>query len=360
MTAPSPRHISLGEWNRTLLHRQHLLRRVDEDAIEVIDRCVGLQSQDPRAAHYGLWSRIADYDPHELDELLTSREVVRMSGLRGTVFLADAIDSRWIRELAQPIYDAALGTHARRLVAAAPAEVIAVAETLLRGTELAVGELSAALQERWPDEPAATLTAVARFGLELVQVPPRGLWGSGSGGAVRYRLLDDWVEPAAAAVTGDDAVRDLIRLYLRGFGPSTANGVQSWSGLRGLTAHLDAMVDDWELVEYVGPYGEKLYDLDGLDIVAADEPAPARLIAPYDNVIFARADRLRIADPEIYAHTVTPNGRSPGFVLAHGRLAGTWRVAAQREVVIDYLVDVDADARAELALEVEALESLLR
>ena len=87
------------QWNRTLLQRQHLLDRVDEDAIEVLDRCVGLQSQDPRAAFFGLHSRIEGFDPAELDDLLTEREVVRMALLRSTVFLVDAQDARWILSL---------------------------------------------------------------------------------------------------------------------------------------------------------------------------------------------------------------------------------------------------------------------
>lgn len=55
--------ISLRQWSRTLLERQHLIERVDEDAVEVVDRCVGLQSQDPQAAFYALASRIEDFDP---------------------------------------------------------------------------------------------------------------------------------------------------------------------------------------------------------------------------------------------------------------------------------------------------------
>ena len=93
--------ISLRQWNRTLLQRQHLLERVDEDVLDVLDRCVGLQSQDPKVAFFGLWSRIADFDPADLDELMTGREVVRMALLRSTVFLMDAEDARWVRPLAQ-------------------------------------------------------------------------------------------------------------------------------------------------------------------------------------------------------------------------------------------------------------------
>lgn len=94
--------ISLRQWNRTLLERQHLIERVDEDAVEVVDRCVGLQSQDPQAAFYALASRIEDFDPAELDSLIQDRSMVRMALQWGTVFLMDALDARWIRALLSP------------------------------------------------------------------------------------------------------------------------------------------------------------------------------------------------------------------------------------------------------------------
>ncbi|GAB16827.1 hypothetical protein GOEFS_015_00240 [Gordonia effusa NBRC 100432] len=356
----APEQISLRQWNRTLLHRQHLLTRIDDDAIEVIDRCVGLQSQDPRAAHYGLASRITDYDPAELDDLLTSREVVRMVSLRSTVFLSDAADARWIRELAQPRINTEITqAHVPRLASADPADIAEQAREELVGQELSVRELGTRLQRRWPDEPASTLSGVARCALKLVQIPPRGLWASGGGQAVRYSLFDDWVGPGEPALIGDDAIRDLIRLYLRGFGPATVKGVQTWAAMTGLKPHMEAMLADWELIAYVGPNGEKLYDLDGLEIVDAETPAPARLVAPFDNVIAVQADRARIADPELYRKTITPNGRSPGFVLVDGRLAGIWTVSDGQRVRVDYLAEVSSAARREVDSEVKLLEALL-
>lgn len=355
-----PEQISLGQWNRTLLHRQHLLERIDDDPIEVIDRCVGLQSQDPRAAHYGLASRIDNYNPADLDELLTAREVVRMATLRSTVFLADAQDARWIRVAAQPRLDTEIAmAHRPRLTAADPAEIAVAAAELLAGQELSVAHLGKALQQQWPDEPASTLAAVARCALPLVQVPPRGLWASAGGGAVRYALLDDWIGVGEPAVVGEDAIRDLIRLYLRGFGPATVKGVQSWAAMTGLKRHLEAMLKDWELVSYRGPDGAILYDLDGLDIIDAEHPAPPRLVAPFDNILMAQADRIRVADVDVYRKTVTPNGRSPGFVFVDGRLAGTWTVVDGTRVELTYLVETGPDARRGVEEEVEMAEALL-
>ncbi|AZG46901.1 winged helix DNA-binding domain-containing protein [Gordonia insulae] len=345
--------ITTGQWNRTLLHRQHLLTRVDEDAIEVLDRCVGLQAQEPKAPFFGLWSRIKDFDPTELDELLTDREVVRIALLRSTIFLIDAEDARWLRPIAQPTLDTEVAIHERRLRGTRAHDVLAEATELLSGQAMSGAALGRELAQRHPDDIPSTLVAVARCGLPLVQIPPRGLWQGSA--APTYQLFDDWIGPGAPAVTGDEARKDLIRLYLRGFGPATVKGIQSWCGLTRLTSLVEEMESDWELVAMEGPAGEKLFDLDGLDIIDGDTPAPLRLIAPFDNVIVAQADRRRVADDDRYRSTITVNGRSPGFILVDGRLAGTWRLDHGR-VVTDMMTDLASGDRRDLDSEVQRLQ----
>lgn len=349
--------ITAAQWNRTLLHRQHLLQRADEDAIEVIDRCVGLQSQDPRAAFLGLWSRIDGFVPAELDRLLTEREVVRMVALRGTLFLLDGQDARWIRPLAAQALDVEVAAHSRRLGGADPDSVVRDAAEMLNGRTVTGAELGKALARRYAGAEPASLTALARCRLPLVQVPPRGLWHGSA--APAYRLLDDWIEPGEPALDGDEARRELIRLYLRGFGPATVGGIQTWSGIRGLRPLIEAMEADWELLRLTGPDGEELYDLEGLDVTDADVSAPPRLIAPFDHVLVANGDRRRIADDDAYRRTVTPNGRSPGFVLVEGRLAGTWRTVGDRDarrVELDMFGDVPRHARPGLDDEATRLQ----
>lgn len=351
------RPITLRQWNRTLLARQHLLDRVDEDAIEVLDRCVGMQSQDPRAAFFGLWSRVEGFEPSELDGLLTEREVVRIALLRSTVFLVDAEDARWIRPLAEPILRRELTeAHAPRLVGANPSQVLADAAELLTGRELGGADLGKQLAVRHPGENPATLTGIARCGLPLVQVPPRGLWRGR--GTPTYRLFDEWVGPGEPAVSGDDARADLIRLYLRGFGPATVKAIQTWAGITRLGPLIEKLEADWELVRLTGPHGETLYDLDGLGLADPDAPAPARLVAPFDHVIGVSADRVRVADPELFRRTVTRNGRSPGFVFADGFLAGTWHLDGD-DVRIEMLREITRAEQREVDAEVDRLREFL-
>ena len=352
------RRISLREWNRTLLSRQFLLERVDLPVLEVLDRCVGLQSQEPQAAFFGLWSRIEGFRPAELDHLMTERQVVRMASLRSTVFLMSTEDARWVRPVGQPALDGELAIHAKQLHGAEPDEIVQAGHALLTGTELSVRRLGQLLGASWPEERPSTLSAIVRAALPLVQVPPRGLWRRS--GATTYRLLDEWAPDAEPAITGHDALQQLIRLYLRGFGPATVNGIQTWARLTKLTRLVDAMVASGEIVRIEGPEEEKLFDLAGLEIVDGDAPAPVRLLAPFDNVVVAQADRRRIVDQEVFPHLVTANGQSPGFVLVDGRVVGAWKppgITSRTDVELEYLAPVTTRDRRLVAEELDRLNA---
>jgi hypothetical protein len=53
--------------NRSTLARQPLLQREPLDVGDAIRRVVGLQAQEPASPYIVLWSRVADFDPNDLD-----------------------------------------------------------------------------------------------------------------------------------------------------------------------------------------------------------------------------------------------------------------------------------------------------
>jgi hypothetical protein len=82
-------------------------------------------------------------------------------------------------------------------------------------------------------------------------------------------------------------------------------------------------------------------------------------VAPFDNIVLAQGnDRRRVIDDDVFKKTTTPNGRSPGFVLVDGRVAGIWnprKDGKQTTVEVEYLVDVSAADRRAVESEREQL-----
>jgi hypothetical protein len=81
------RPIKLSEraLNRALLARQLLLRRSSLTALAVVEHLVGLQAQTPNAPYIALWSRLTDFEPRVLTELIDDRQIVRIALMRSTI-----------------------------------------------------------------------------------------------------------------------------------------------------------------------------------------------------------------------------------------------------------------------------------
>src|SRR5215471_19337942 len=223
MTGPELDHRAL---NRALLARQMLLCRVaapaaagrDHRVLAAVEQLAGLQAQAPLPPYFGLWSRLADFQPAELAELITSRRVVRIALMRGTIHAVSAADCLAMRPLIQPVLDRGLRTNfGRQLVGVDLASLAAAGRELVDAAPLTFGEIGTRLAERWPAAAPAALAQGVRAMVPLVQVPPRGIWGKS--GTARHTSAEAWLgEPLDQRATPDW----LIRRYLAAFGPATA------------------------------------------------------------------------------------------------------------------------------------------
>ena len=148
-------------------------------AREAVRHLAGLQAQAPLAPYVGLWTRLAGFGHQELKDLLTERAVVRAHLMRNTVHLLTAEDFVSFRPLYQPLMDRGLaGNFGRNLGGVDLAELQATAAALLSREALTRAQLGRRLAVRWPDHNPASLAYAATHLLHLVQVLPRGLWGS--------------------------------------------------------------------------------------------------------------------------------------------------------------------------------------
>src|SRR6476619_1615838 len=94
--------LSTARLNRALLARQLLLRRRRITVLDAVEHLVGIQSQAPRAAYVGLWTRVAGFRPEALERLMLERAVVRVALMRSTIHLVSARGCLALRERVQP------------------------------------------------------------------------------------------------------------------------------------------------------------------------------------------------------------------------------------------------------------------
>jgi hypothetical protein len=338
---------------RALLERQLLLRRADAPVRDVVEHLVGLQAQAPMPPYYGLWSRLEGFDPHELGRMLTDGEVVRLTLMRGTVHLVTADDALRLRPLVQVVAERGHnGTFGRRMGGADPAALAATVRALLVDGALTARELGRLLVARGIGEDVEAIGNAARVYAALVQVPPRGVWGSG--GQARYATIESWT---GRELDPGPSIDDVVRRYLRAFGPASVMDMQSWSGLTRLREAFERLRP--RLVTFRDEDGRELFDLPDAPRPDADVEAPVRLLGEYDNVLLGHADRRRIIPEDFPWAAVLAEGRFAGTLLVDGVLRATWRIEREDRrratLVIRPYPELSTSERDEVAAEAERM-----
>lgn len=318
----------------------------------MVEHLVGLQAQDTLPPYVGLWSRLERFEPGDLSTLLLDRHVSRIVVMRGTIHLVTAGDCLGLRPALQPTLERLMrgAVFVRHCEDLCREDLVTAAAEVLGPEPVDAGELGAALAERFPGHEPRHIANTVRLLLPLVQAPPRGVWSRSGGPA--YVHAETWHGAAADPLPAEE----MVRRYLRAFGPATAADITTWSGMTGVRPVLDRMRE--ELVHHTDERGRQLVDLPGLTTAEEDRPAPVRLLGKYDNVWLSHADRTRISEPEKRQRWMGRNGGTGNVVLVDGRLEGLWH-RRDGAVEVELFRRLTRAERAELDEEVARLEDFL-
>lgn len=312
--------------NRATLARQLLLERAPLSAPEGVRRVVALQAQHPASPYVALWNRLTDLAPAELDAAFAERTVVKATLMRITLHAVHAGDYPAFRAAMQPtLYASRLGP--RFAVAGlTPADAEELVPELLA---FARSPRTSAQMRAWAEE---------RLGAERKE---GGWWGlkayaplhhAPTGPPWSFGHRPSFVAASGPAPTGRvmdaQALRTLILRCVTGFGPVSVADVAQFAMVRRgpVRAALQAMGDTVEQLQ--GPDGGVLFDLPGAPRPPADTPAPPRLMAMWDSVLLAYADRGRLIPPAYRPLVIRRNGDVLPTLLVDGYVAGVWRPTA--------------------------------
>jgi Winged helix DNA-binding domain len=341
---PSPPVLSMLRLNRALLARQLLLRRRRISTLDAVEHLVGIQSQSPRAAYVGLWTRVAGFRPEALERLMLERSVVRVALMRSTIHLVSARDCLALRELVQPaIGRPSRHSAARRAAGIDDDELAKAGRALLEAEPRTFKDLGALLKERWPTCDADALAMGVRETVPLVQIPPRGLWHRG--GVPSHAAAEAWltdVRPARLSMS------ELVHRYLAAYGPASVLDAQTFTGVTGLREVFDGLRPG--LRTFHDENRGELFDLANAPRPTGRARAPVRFLPEFDNILLSHARRERILPEGTMSLLVLGNGLRPAF-LVDGFVAGTWKLRTARRsttLEVEPFAPLPAAARREL------------
>jgi hypothetical protein len=363
---------------RARLARRHFLTR-DAPSASIPDltgSLIGWHATDPATPYLSLWARLPGFTVADLDaELYERRSLVKQLAMRRTLWVVAAPHL----EMVQPgASDRVADTERRRLIA--DVEKAGVSDDGARWLDTACAhvltylgdhshansrELRAAIPElagtydpapgkRWggttPLAPRV-LTVLAVRG-DIVRGPNEGSWTTS-----RHRWVGtaDWLGSPVTTMPTDAARAELVRAWLRAFGPAPVTDIKWWFGstLTAVRAALSAV--DAVTVDVHGSPGYALPD----DLEPEPNPAPwAALLPGLDVTIMGWSERDWYLG-EHRGQLFDSNGNAGPTAWWNGRVVGGWYQDTDARVQLQLLEDPGAGARKTLLRKADELTQWL-
>ena len=363
MTATSRAHdpkpvarLSVGQVLAWRMRRQLLHPVGSLGVVDTVEAMVGAQAQVQSSAELGIALRRRNATVGEAAAAIADRTLMRTWAMRGTLHMVATRDVRWMVSLLGPVF-AAKGRRRREQLglddATCERALTALASILAGSAQLTRAELVTRLAaEGIPidprtQQPPHLLGYAANRGL-ICRGPDR------PGEEPAYVLLDDWA-PDAPSLGRDEALAELARRYLGGFGPAAPADFAAWSGLPAPDGRRAWALIAGELSQ-VTASGERLSALAGGDEGPAQAGPAPRLLGHFDPYLLGYRDRGLVLDPRYTRRIQAGGGFIQPAVIVDGRVAGTWRLArdARRgtaRITVEPFTALPEASRAGLAAE---------
>jgi hypothetical protein len=325
----------------------HLDRRLPPGSLLEAAAACGVQDSPPGSAALALHARVGELAPADVDRALAQdRTLLAVWSLRLAPCLVPTVDTAVFTagvlpgdeaslRAAMPGPAAALGRVGVTLTEAVEATVAAARE-VLDGRELTKGELSGEVSSRLPDAltpwcepcqahhvPETVFRALGPHGVACLA--PR------TGNTAVLVRTDQWLDAATPAARDPELARaELVRHYLRCYGPSTPGHLAKWAGIGSADARRSWRLVEPELAEVTLEGGGRawLLEADGARLASPPAARGVRLLPPSDPYLALRDRDTLLPDRALQRRVWRPIG-SPGVVLLDGRMVGTWRPRKQ-------------------------------
>lgn len=321
-----------------------------KDPVEVAERLLAVQGQDPRGARLAVRARTRGLTAADVDRALTEERSLLITWLnRGTLHLVRSEDYPWLQALTTPPL---LTSCARRLrqEGVPPEEGDRAVATIERALADEGPLTRLELRDRLQAAGAPTDGQALLHLLFLAAVRGIVVRGPMVGKQHAYVLVRDWLGQPRP-VERELALAELARRYLVGHAPASDRDLARWAGLplRDARAGLGAIASELEEVD------GGLVRLRRRRPPKAEIPPP-RLLGAFDPVLLGWTSREAI----IGEHTslVTRNGIFHPFALVGGRAVARWRWL-KGEVVLEPFEKIPGPALATLGNEAADVERFL-
>jgi DNA glycosylase AlkZ-like len=345
--------------------------------VESVSRdLVGLHSSDAASVYLAATARVPDFSSEQLERALyDERTLARVLGMRRTMFvvpinLVPVIHAACTRDLSKRerrrtirfIENAGIAKDGGRWLRKIETATLQLLQARGKASAAELSTEIPALRKKIPvgagtkwegtiGVSTRVLFLLANDG-KIVRTRPRGTWLSTQ---YQWAPLDSWLGIDIDELDTESARKQLVRLWLRSYGPGTFTDLKWWTGWNATHAsHALAGAGAVE-IDLVTGTGYLLQDDHGPETIA---PSSAALLPSLDPTTMGWSEREWYLGAH-RARIFDRNGNAGPTVWWEGRIVGGWAQRPDGEVVFRLLEDVGSDARAAIEQKAQELGSWL-
>lgn len=368
------------------LASQNLARRLPPGSLLEAAAACGIQNSPPGSAALALKARVRDLAPAEIDRALECEKMLLQArSLRGAPFLFPTRDAHvfttgLLPEDEESLRFFILGSGpALDQVGISATEVVELTSVALldalNGRVLTFRQLSTELTERvshqlssqqlaswqlpsWYAPNQSLGEALVHFALYPIALKGLFCFAPREGNEASFVRTDQWLGKSLPRTEPDRARAELVRRYLRCYGPTTVDHFGEWAGIAPAAANRAWKLIESELVEVdFGGRRTWLHERDLADFESPPTPTEVRLLPPHDPYLLQRDRETLLRDRALHRQ-IWRRGGNPGVVLVDGRIAAMWRLQKKSKrltVAVESFAALTPRTRAEIAAEASLL-----
>lgn len=303
------------------LYNQQLSQPLFKQPGELVHWMGAVQAQDYLGAKWSIGLRLPGSTDEDIEQAVTSGEIIRTWGLRGTWHWMAPADVHWMLRLVSPRIQQKYAPYLKQesLDAAKVKKSNKVlVKALQDGQALTRGELAGILKKNG--------IKASNYGIghlllhasqeQLICMGPR------RGKQLTHVLLEDWI-PKDKRWEPVDPLAELALRYFTSHGPATTKDFIWWAGLTQAEARkgIEPLKDKLESVEVGG-----ITYLMPPDGPALKKKAPIHLLPGFDEYLLGYTDRsAAVEDKHAKKLAMTANGQFSSTIVVGGRVEGIWK-----------------------------------
>ncbi|GAA4953745.1 winged helix DNA-binding domain-containing protein [Actinoplanes utahensis] len=347
------------------MRRQFLDRPEGVGAERIVERLCGVQAQVASAAEHAVAARIPEPGTGAAAAALTSRRLIRVWAMRGTLHLLTVRQAADFLSLLAAARTWEKGSWQRTF--ATTEQVAALADATreaLHGRVLTREELVAEIVRHTRDDSLAELLG-SGWGAILKPLAWQGLLcnGPSDGNRITFTSPATWAADWPGLPDPDQAAMRAIPAYLGAYGPATMDSFDQWllrgasrrASLKGWFASLVASGELAAVTVEGLPVYARSADVD--DIGTAEPMPDVRLLPAFDQFVLGPGTKdEQIVAPHRRAEVSRAAGWISPVVVHRGRVAGVWERGDT--VTVTLFPEAGDVPEKEIAAEVARIEGI--